>query len=377
MKICLLSGSYPPIHCGVGDQVQCLAEGLAAAGETVAVVTSAGGLLPVSNRITIHPVISNWRAGSMRALLRIMDRINPDIIHLHYPSLGFGHGLAPNLFFPLLRCLRPQWKCLVTLHEYFTYTLRGRWRLWPVIRSAQRIVCTNQLDQKYVLKDHAAGRARIQVIPLGSSVGSLQQNDQNQLKPFPLPAPDKNWLLHFGTVMPNKGWEVMIPALQQLIREGRKIGLLVAGELDPASYVYHRKIRSMIQDAGLTDTIYFTGYLSKEQIAEVFTTCSIAVQPYTDGAQLNRSSFIALLAYGRAIITTDPLYLLEHLRHGRQFWGVIPHDPKALAEGIKLLLDDQDLVKRLQTGAAAAADYFAWPRIIKLYYGLYRQLLAQ
>ena len=53
------------------------------------------------------------------------------------------------------------------------------------------------------------------------------------------------------------------------------------------------------------------------------------------------------------------------------FWAVEPGSPQALAQGIKTLLDDPALVKRLQAGTREAASRFSWSRIVRQTQELY------
>jgi glycosyltransferase involved in cell wall biosynthesis len=374
MKICLISGSYPNTHCGVGDQVSCLAEKLAAEGETVSVITSVKQEITSAHNVTVYPVVPDWSARQLPALVRCLDQIHPHIINLHYPSLGYEKGLAPNLLFAWLAWKRPQWKRVLTVHEYETYTMKGRLRLFPAIRFAHRVVCTNKQDQKLVWQMHAPDTSQVQVIPLGSNVGSAEECSKKEVPQYPLPVQKKEWLLHFGTVMPNKGWETLLPALHRLKKENLDIGLLVAGVLEPERYTFHQYVQRTIEQLDLQQEIHFTGYLSIEQIPAVFALCTIAVQPYTDGVRLNRSSLIALLAFGKAVISSDAIMEIEQLIHGKHFWAVLPNDDKDLAEGIKKVMSDPDLLQRLQKGALQTAKYFSWKRIVSLYRGMYKQL---
>ncbi len=373
MKVCLVSGSYPPVQCGVGDQTERLAEGLAQADESVTVLTTRSVPASSPGRVTVIPDLPDWSCTRLPALIKRIRRMNPDIIHLQYPSLGFERGLAPNLLFPALRLQRLPAKRVLTLHEYASLTWKGRWRLWLTLRWAHRIICTNRRDQEVLAADFPGCQGKLQVIPLGSTVGSREEAAGNESAESLLPKENKTWLLHFGSVMPNKGWEVLVPALRQLRDEGRSVGLLAVSDLQPARYAYHRRVSDLIQASGLSSHIQFTGYLPTDQVSRKMQACCLAVQPYTDGARLNHSTFVAVLAHGLAVVTTDPLHLLEEVKHGRQFWGVIPRDPKALADGIKHLLDHPDLVEKLRKGAAQAADYFSWDRIIRLTRCVYQQ----
>lgn len=375
MQVCLISGSYPPIRCGVGDQTERLAAGLAQAGESVTVLTSQS-VPATDNPVKVLPVLPHWGMTRLPLLLEKVKRMKPDVVHLQYPSLGFGRGLAPNLLFPALRLWNLSAKRVITLHEYDSLTWKGQWRLWPALRWAHRILCTNQRDLDEVAEKNPGFCDKLRLVPLGSTVGSQTDPAGSPGPEDVFPQDGKTWLLHFGSVMPNKGWEVLVPALQRLRNEGRAVGVLVVSELQPAKYAYHQQVADLIQAAGLSQHIRFTGYLAAEQVSRTLQAGRIAVQPYTDGARLNHSTFIAVLAHSLAVITTDPLYLLEEVKHGRQFWGVLPRDPKALADGIKHLLDQPELVDRLRNAAGQAAGYFSWQRIIKIIRGVYLQQLV-
>ncbi|MCD4812996.1 glycosyltransferase family 4 protein [bacterium] len=376
MKICMVSGSYPPMHCGVGDQTHHLSKQLAAKGEHVLVLTTRTDRKTDDNHgVTVHAVVSQWSLSALWNLFQAICSLKPDICHLQYPSLGFDRGLTPNFLFALIRWRAPQIKCVVTLHEYATYTLAGRIRLIPALLAAHRIICTNSLDLENVLETAAAYAQKIQVIPLGSNVGGLKEKKNRTNKKMIALDRKYPWILHFGTVMPNKGWEFLLPALKRLKEQNFPVGVLVAGELAPEKYSYHHKIHSLIREYGLTEWVRFTGYLAAEDLPEVFAQCAVAVQPYTEGAKLNRSSLVTLLAHHRAVITVDPRIQMENLKHGRHYWGVLPHDPAALATGIRHVLSHPELVEKLQTCTREVADYFSWESIVKKYRAVYQQLI--
>jgi glycosyltransferase involved in cell wall biosynthesis len=377
MKICLVTGSFPEMRCGVGDYTRCLANELTKAGHQVTVLTSDRKEVRKMGDSDLRPKIRSWRSFNLWQLLREIDRINPRIVHLQYPSLGYGRGLAPNLLLPVLRWFRPRIKCIITLHEYAIFSWLGKLRLWLTLAMAHGIVCTNHHDRRSLRKMQSRALRRVRIIPLGSSVGSIFENagvkGHNNLIFETMPELDRNktWLVHFGTVMPNKGWEIIIQAYSQLKQEGRLVGMLVAGELDDRQYAYHSRVKAMIREAGLNEHIRFTGFLSAESAGRVISSCCIAVLPFYGGARLNRSSMVAMLSWGLAVLTTTPARPLEKLWPGRHFWTVEPGSPHALAQGIKILLDDPVLVDRLQTGAREAASRFSWSRIVRQTQELY------
>ncbi len=366
MKICLVSAAYPPVRCGVGDQVAKQAALLAAAGESVQVLTSSAQDSQPGAGVEVLAGQTGWSAAHLPALVNRVRQLTPDVVHLHYPSLGYGLGLAPNLLFPGLRLQKAPVRRVVTLHEYQQFTWKGRARLWPTLRFAHRIICTNQLDRKKLEGDFPDLRGKVRVIPLGNPLAD-EPGQANADRAVP-------GLVHFGTVMPNKGWEDLLLALARLKQQGRPQRLLAITALEPEKYAYHEQVQQRIQELGLSSEIEFTGYLSPGEASSSLRSGRIAVQPYPDGARLNRSSLVTVLAHGLAVLSTDPPQVLDELTANRHYWAVRPRDPSDLAQGILHLVDHPDLVEKLQAQALAVSrDYFSWPRIISLTRGLYQQ----
>lgn len=353
----------------MGDQVAKQAALLAAAGESVQVLTSSAKASQTTAGVEVLAQQPGWSAVHLPALVAAVRHLAPDVVHLHYPSLGYGLGLAPNLLFPGLELARSPIRRVVTLHEYQQFTWKGRARLWLTLRFAHRIICTNRLDQKKLSGDFPALQEKIQVIPLGNPLdGGFSQAGSRR---------DSPGLVHFGTVMPNKGWEDLLLALARLKQQGRPQRLLAVTALEPEAYAYHRQVQQRIQELGLGSDIKFTGYLSPSEASDCLRAGSIAVQPYPGGARLNRSSLVTVLGHGLAVLSTDPPQVLDELTANQHYWAVRPRDPSDLVQGILHLVDHPDLVERLQAQALVVSrDYFSWPRIISLTRGLYQQLAA-
>jgi glycosyltransferase involved in cell wall biosynthesis len=353
------------MRCGVGDYTRHLAKALAGRKAEIVVLTSVGPVLSTPG-IEVHPLIGSWRLSGLPGVLAAIDRIEPDVVHLQYPSECYGRGLAPTLLLPWLRWRRPRIKRVITLHEYSIFSRLGQIRLWPALAAADAIICTNHQDRR-LLKQRLPGLAgKVRVIPLGSSLGHGA--------PTAWSGKGREWLAHFGMVMPNKGWETLVAAILNLVQSGRDVGVLVVAELQPEKYAYHRQVQNLIATAGLADRIRFTGYLEAEEACLRFRSCRIAVAPFQAGARLNRSSLVALLAQGLAVVTSQPSQPLEGLRHGIHYWTVVADDATALAEGIRNLLDHPELIFGLQRGAVAASPRFAWPRLAAMTEKLYNNL---
>jgi glycosyltransferase involved in cell wall biosynthesis len=296
-----------------------------------------------------------------------LQNLRPDSVHVMVPSLGYGRGWAPHLILGWLAENLPTCQRVLTLHEYAMYSPLGRWRLQGALRAAHKVVCTNHRDRR-VLRHRQALPGKVRVIPLGSVVAPTARSQRPDVF-----SGSSRRLVHFGTVMPNKGWETLLPAWQQLQQGGGAWQLEAVGALEPEQYAYHAAVAREIERRGLSAAVHFTGYLGHQQVRAAFkNSLGVAVLPFHGGAALNRSSLVTALCAGLAVVSTRPAQPLEGLRHGEHFWLVEPGDPRGLAAGIRRVAQDAQLRRHLQAGARRAAQRFAWPRIAAQTLGLVR-----
>jgi glycosyltransferase involved in cell wall biosynthesis len=100
MRIAHVVSTFPPYKGGMGNVARELAERTAARGQAVAVVTPRKGTRYVEVRdvrFEMHPVrpfLSFGNAAWCPSILRDLENIRPDVVHLHWPFIG---GIAPVL----------------------------------------------------------------------------------------------------------------------------------------------------------------------------------------------------------------------------------------------------------------------------------------
>jgi hypothetical protein len=72
MRILLISGSLPPMRCGVGDYTACLAKALGKRKDTTVAVLSdeAAGRARPEDNIEIFPIIRDWTILDVVKILR-------------------------------------------------------------------------------------------------------------------------------------------------------------------------------------------------------------------------------------------------------------------------------------------------------------------
>jgi glycosyltransferase involved in cell wall biosynthesis len=123
------------------------------------------------------------------------------------------------------------------------------------------------------------------------------------------------------------------------------------------------QVEREIESLSVKENVIATGYLDSQAVSRAILACDVMALPYVDGASLRRGSLLAAMVHGCAIVTTEPRYPIEGLKHAESVLYVPPRDPQALALAIKRVWQDVNLRARLEAGVSEAAKLYTWDRI--------------
>lgn len=154
---------------------------------------------------------------------------------------------------------------------------------------------------------------------------------------FPVQASEEpRTLLFYGVILPYKGLEYLLEAFRIVENEIKDIKLIIAGR----GTIYFEK--SLLDIDGI-ELINRT--ISEEELVRLNKRASVVVCPYISASQsgIPVTSFI----FDKPVLATNVEGISEYVTHGKTGYLVPPADSKALAEGIKKLLLDQSLRKRI------------------------------
>ena len=164
-----------------------------------------------------------------------------------------------------------------------------------------------------------------------------------------------------GTFGPWHGAEILARAFVELLHSRpeyrQNVRLLMIG-----AGARLNDTRRIIDEAGLSDVVVFTGLVEQDRGPEFLAACDILVSPHVpnpDGTPFfgSPTKLFEYMATGRGIVASDLDQIGEILHHGESAWMVPPGDVGALAQGMARLIDDPPL--RSALGAAARCDVVA------------------
>lgn len=371
MRVALVSGSWPPIRCGVGDYVARLVPELAARGVAIDVVTSRAGRGPAPRGVRVHPVVNGWGAAGAGAVCDCVLALAPDLVHVQYPTVVYGRELGINLLPALLRRRAPRLPVVTTLHEFAQYGRAGRLRLALNVLLARTVCVTSEEERAAVAGLYLSARGRLRVIPVGSAIpvaGSAAAG-RRRLRALGVRGRDRA-LLYFGWPAPGKGLMPLYEAVRRLWDAAVPVRLVGASWFSPRGHPFHAALARRARELEIMDLVRWTGYLPERAISDLLLAADLCVFPFEDGLKLNRSSFIAALVHGTPVVTT----------HGPGVRAVAGAaltltrpDGEPLARAIREALRHPP---RSRAPWPRAARPFAWGRIAGAYTGVYRSALA-
>ena len=150
-------------YCGVYDYTIGLATNLRIDGsrsrviEVDVLVNSAPedtGPTPLKRQgIRVREIVDTWGMASLRHVLDHLSRDGGyDVVHLQYPSRGYGSRLGISVLPFLLRLRFPRLPIVVTLHEFQHVRLLRRVAALPLILLSQALIVTNEAESRYITR---------------------------------------------------------------------------------------------------------------------------------------------------------------------------------------------------------------------------------
>ncbi len=386
--VAIVTGTWPPFKCGVGDYVARYAATIASRGVRTDIVTSRGAgrtipaaallHLPAARRaqarrnVRVWRVVGEWTATGIRPALDRLGALRPGLIHVQYPTLVYEQRLGINLLPARLRLGRPDLPVITTLHEFTQYRKLGRLRLAPNILLSRRVAVTSAEERAAVGRMFPSAGARVRVIPIASNiaVAGSRAAGRKLLRGLGMTGGDRV-IMYFGWPGPGKGLPQLYDAIRALWDRGVpvKLVMVAARRTHPVFAALAKQAREL----EIMDLVKWTGFLPDADVSSLLLAAEACALPFEDGAKLNRGSLIAALTHGTPVVTTRGPALKE-LRGA----DVTPCDPTgdSIAAALHAVLRRPSSRRDRPRRPASSVRRFGWDAIADQYLNLYRDALT-
>jgi glycosyltransferase involved in cell wall biosynthesis len=358
LKVCFVTGTYPDIQCGVGFHTFFLAEALALQGCQISVITTASSLISKhlinKENPCLHLTINRWSLFSCFAVKRALEKIDPDIVHIQLPV-----RISPiytSILLPLLRLIYRKKPLIVSLHEFSEGSWLSKIRGVFLTLSAPYVIFPNPNDLRLAIRLFPSWRHRFFHVPIGPTL-PLQE-----VMKVEKPWRDRNAIAYLGILYPRKGLETLFYAIAKVIHEIPQVRLHILSSFSENN-PYHRYLKNLGQNLGISDNLIWYSNLSSYEIATRLVHCNISCLPYPGGATFRRSTLLEALTAGTVVITTKTALTPEQLVHGENVYLIPPNDPLALSRAILRLYYDDKICDLIRERGYKLAQEFSWVNI--------------
>ena len=178
---------------------------------------------------------------------------------------------------------------------------------------------------------------------------------------------DKNVLLTFGLLSPNKGIETMIEAMPAILAAHPNTVYIVAGSTHPHLVAhegerYRTGLMHLVERLGVRAQVrWIDRFLDQEDLLDLIAAADIYITPYLDLKQITSGALSYAVALGKPVISTP-------YHHAAEIIGVEngilagPGESGAFAPAVCSLLGDDRLRQEMAKCAYALGRSMVWRR---------------
>lgn len=300
--------------------------------------------------ITLPPLLS--KTNPFPLTLSFLKEINKaDIVHLHQ-----FNTLISNLVIFYAR-LKKKNVC-VTDHGGGIFKLS---KLFPIIGKS---VDLYMLVAQFSYKKFAKYKKNYHVIYGGVDTSKF----------YPLSSEKENKVLFAGRIIPRKGVDILVRAVQ-----GLNTRLHIVGKLEDKEYI------KLLKKLDMNNKIVFKFNVSDDELVKEYNSTLLTVLPsvYLDCYQKKTAqpeifplTVLESMACGTPVICTDAGGMPEIVEDRKNGFIVPLNDPKSLEEKIRYFIDNPEESKRMGENARRTVlEDFTWDAVARRCVEGYNELL--
>lgn len=387
MRVLMLSWEYPPlVEGGLARHVHKLSESLVDLGVEVHVLTRSGGESPdedLVNGVVLHRVREPERPADLEEFVTWVVQMNLDmlaagveiarkyefdLIHGHDWLVAYAGSHLGKLF---------DTPIVFTIHA----TEFGRHQGWVdehpqsyihgiekwIVNRADRVIACSVYMREQIADIFNVDIDSIEVIYNGIDPRDLNpQSDLDDLR-SQFARPDEHLILLLGRLVYEKGFQLALDAMPQVISELGNVRFIIAG-----SGTHEQELRKQVSELGLEDHGKFVGWIGDDVLHSLYCVADLTVVP----SIYEPFGLVALeaMASGSPCIVADTGGLKEVVPNDDVGLRFKSKDPDSLAKVAIKVLSDDDLRRSLSEEGRKHISEFDWADVAKRTNDLYLSL---
>jgi glycosyltransferase involved in cell wall biosynthesis len=330
--------------------------------EFLAYVSGPEGEAGIPRRFEIRQIASNPFLRLGIDLSRQLRVDQPDLLHVQYT--------AP-LFCPVPTVVSVHDVSFLEHPEYFTRSRAVQLRITVsrTVRRAARIITGSEFARNSIVRAYNLPPEKIIVVPDAASPSFRAINRQIAIQRvkerFRLKGP---CVLSVGDLQPRKNHIGLIKSFAKLVKDQPqfKQDLVFAGK----ETWFSGRVREAARESGVSDRIHFTGFVSDDDLLQLYNACDCFVFPsFYEGFGI---PVLEAMACGRAVICSSASSIPE-VADGAALL-VDPGDIDAISRAMCDVLRDTELRTRMERLGTQRASHFSWQKTAEMTLKVYREV---
>ena len=134
-------------------------------------------------------------------------------------------------------------------------------------------------------------------------------------------------ILTFGLLSPNKGIEIMLNAMPEIIKSCPSAVYVILGATHPnlvrdRGEAYRDGLVARVRELGIDDhVVFFNQFVEQSTLLDFISMCNVYATPYLNQAQTTSGTLAYSFGLGKAVVSTPYWHAKELLSDGRRgFW---------------------------------------------------------
>jgi glycosyltransferase involved in cell wall biosynthesis len=239
----------------------------------------------------------------------------------------------------------------------------GQWLLEMCLRRSQLVSVVSEAMRDALSARYPWAADRLRFVPNGVAMNTARDCRS------PLADEGPARLIGVGSLIPRKGFSVLMEALAQLPVPPQ---LTLVGDGPERS-----ELETTARRLGLTEQVHFAGSVPPERVPTLLSEADMFVLPSFSEGRPN--ALLEAMAAGLPCVASDIDGIRELLGRGERGVCVVPGDARALAEALGALLGATEKARDLARKARAyvVEAGLLWPETGKRYARLYQETISR
>ena len=186
-------------------------------------------------------------------------------------------------------------------------------------------------------------------------------------------------VLTYGLLSPNKGLEVVINSLADVVKKFPEVIYIILGETHPNikkhfGEEYRFSLKNIINKNHIEKNVVFHNrFVTLDELIKYLVMTDLYITPYLSEQQISSGTLSYAIACGKAIISTPYWHALELLDKGRGI--IVPfEDVKAMSKAIKDLLGNEIKRDKIRRKAHKYGRKMIWSEVASSYVDSFKMI---